>query len=44
MNRKASFNGLAAVLMGLSEDEQLALVDCPEELKKFVGDLVLQIV
>ena len=44
MNRKASFNGLAAVLMGLSEDEQLALVDCPEELKKFVGDLVIQIV
>jgi len=44
MNRKASFNELAVVLMGLSEDEQLALVDCPEELKKFVGDLVLQIV
>jgi len=44
MNRKALFNELAAVLMGLSEDEQLALVDCPEELKKFVGDLVLQIV
>jgi len=44
MNRKALFNELAVVLMGLSEDEQLALVDCPEELKKFVGDLVLQIV
>jgi len=44
MNRKASFNGLAAILTELSEDEQLALVDCPEELKKFAGDLVIQIV
>ena len=44
MNRKASFNGLAAVLMGLSEEERLALVDYPEELKKFAGDLVIQIV
>ena len=44
MNRKASFNGLATVLMGLSEDEQLALVDCPEELKKFAGDLIIQII
>ena len=44
MNRKASFNGLAAVLTKLSEDEQLALVNCPEELKKFAGDLVIQII
>ncbi len=44
MNRKASFNGLATVLMGLSEEEQLALLDCPEELKKFAGDLVIWIV
>lgn len=44
MNRKASFNGLAAVLIGLSEEEQPALMDCPEELKKFAGGLVIKIV
>jgi len=43
MNRKASFNGLANVIMYLSEEEQLALIDCPKELKIFAGELVIQI-
>jgi hypothetical protein len=44
MNRKASFNALAKVLQELSEEEQLALVDCPEEFKKFAGELAIQII
>ena len=43
MNRKASFNGLAALLMSLSEKEQLALLDRPNEFKKFVSELASQI-
>jgi hypothetical protein len=44
MNRKASFNGLAEILMSLTEEEQLALVDSPDELKKFAGDLAVKII
>lgn len=39
MNRKASFNGLTTALVGLSDEEQLALVDAPEELKRFAAEL-----
>ncbi|MBI2459695.1 MAG: hypothetical protein HYV53_04060 [Parcubacteria group bacterium] len=43
MSRKVSFNELATVLMGLSEEEQRALLDYPKELKKFAGDLSIKI-
>ncbi|MDP3900516.1 MAG: hypothetical protein Q8Q23_05570 [bacterium] len=44
MNNKVSFNALATLMKSLSEDEQRVLLESPEELKKFVGDLVIKIV
>jgi hypothetical protein len=43
-NRKASFNAIAALITGLTDDEQLALVDKASEFKKFVADLVRTVV
>lgn len=43
-NRKASFNGMAGLIMSLTEEEQLALMDSSDELKKFAGDRVVEII
>ena len=40
MRRKVSFNGLATLLMSLTCEEQTALLDYPDELKKLVQELV----
>lgn len=39
MNRKASFNALADVLRNFTDEEQLALVDKPDDFKRFVAEL-----
>lgn len=44
MNRKASFNALATLILNLSEEEQLALVDKSAQFKKFVAELVRDVV
>jgi hypothetical protein len=43
MNRKPSFDAVTKIFQGLTDEEQLALVDSPDELKKFVGDLTIKI-
>jgi hypothetical protein len=43
-NRKASFNAIAALITGLSDEEQVVLVDKMSEFKKFVADLVRTVV
>lgn len=44
MNRKPSFDAVTEMFKSLTEEEQLALVDSPDELKKFAGDLAVKIV
>ncbi len=44
MNRKASFNAIATLILNLSEEEQLALVDKADKFKKFASDLVREVV
>ena len=44
MNRKASFNAIAAIITALSDEEQVALVDKGEEFKEFVKGLVRAVV
>lgn len=39
-NRKASFNAIAKMILDLSDEKQLALVDNPEKFKEFVSDLM----
>lgn len=44
MNRKPSFDAVTDMFKSLTEEEQLAIVDSPSELKKFAGDLAIKIV
>jgi hypothetical protein len=42
MNNKVSFDALATLMMSLSEEEQRALIDSSEKLKRFAGGLVIR--
>lgn len=44
MNRNSSWVSVTKALLGLSEDERLAIADKPERLKKFAGDLYAEVV
>jgi hypothetical protein len=44
MNRKPSFDGLVTALNLLTDEEKCALVDSPQALKTFAGELVVNIV
>ena len=43
MNRKASFNGISSVIGNLSDEEQLAIIDRPDEFKALVAKLAADI-